>query len=132
MSALLIANEHKEAAKDAEKKRRDLETELATLRARFDASERRKISLEEELTRSRELLTKNKKSSVEMTRLTQELSIVTQQKDAAEASLKAAKIATDAAIKSEQETRRKCDSEMTKQKMRFERQLSVLESRLLD
>ena len=131
-SALLIANEHKESAREAEKKRRDLETEMATLRARFDASERRKASLEEELRRAREMLSKNKNSSVEMTRLSQELSIMTQQKDAAEASLKAARIATDAALKSETEVRRKCDSEITKMKMRYERQLSVLESRLLE
>ena len=131
-SALLIANEHKEAAREAEKKRRDLETELATLTARFDASERRKASLEDELVRARDMLSKNKNSSVEMTRLTQELSLATQQKDAAEASLKAARIATDAALKSEQDTRRKCESDITKLKMRYERQLSVLESRLLE
>ena len=78
------------------------------------------------------MVSKNKNSSVEMTRLSQELSIMTQQKDAAEASLKAARIATDAALKSETEVRRKCDNEMTKMKMRYERQLSVLESRLLE
>ena len=130
--ARLMANDHKERAKESEAKRRDLEMEMASLRARFDASERRKSSLEDELARSRELLTKNKKSSVEITRLTQELSVANQQKDAAEANLKAARVATDAALKSEAEVRKKCDAEMTKMSMRYERQISVLESRLLE
>ena len=92
-SAMLVANEHKDSLKVSEKKRKAVQMELASLSTKYDAAERRKVFLQEELARSRDLLSKNKKSSAEMLRLTEKLSILQEQKDAAEASLKSARIA---------------------------------------
>ena len=131
-SASTLSADHKEATKEQLAVRRELEADLATIRANAETSERRRKTLEEELGRSRQMLSQSKNSGVEMARMTAELSGLRDAKDRFELEARSSRTALAAAKKAEQDARRNADLEMTRIRMRYERQISVLESRLLE
>lgn len=127
-----LAAEHKETLKEQQTTRRELETQLVTARANSEAAERRRKTLEDELGRSRQMLSQSKNSGVEMARMTAELNSLRDIKDRLESEARSARTALAAAQKAEQDAKRNADMEMTRCRMRYERQISVLESRLLE
>lgn len=131
-SSTTLAAEHKETLKEHQSTRRELEAELVTVRATSEAAERRRKALEDELGRSRQMLSQSKNSGVEMARMTAELNSLRDSKDRLESEARSARSALAAAQKAEQDAKRSADMEMTRIRMRYERQISVLESRLLE
>lgn len=127
-----LAAEHKETLKEHQSTRRELEGQLVAVRATSEAAERRRKALEDELGRSRQMLSQSKNSGVEMARMTAELSSLRDSKDRLESEARSARSALAAAQKAEQDAKRNADMEMTRIRMRYERQISVLESRLLE
>ena len=67
-----------------------------------------------------------------MARMTAELNSLRDIKDRLESEARSARTALAAAQKAEQDAKRNADMEMTRCRMRYERQISVLESRLLE
>ena len=124
--------EVKENLKSAEASRREAETEVATLKARLEAAERRRTTLEGEVKRSRQMLSQSKSSSQEIGRISAELAATIQQRDKAETEARAARTECEKAKKAEAAARRKAESDITRIKMRYEMQISNLESRLLE
>ena len=127
-----MSAEHRKSLQDEQRTRRDLEMELAGVRAHREAAERRKKSLEEELDRSRQLLSQSKSSGVEVARMSAELNVLRETKDRMETEARTLRGELAVAKKSEQDARRSLDAQLTKLKMKYERQISVLESRLLE
>lgn len=127
-----MSAEHRKSLQDEQRTRRDLEMELAGVRAHREAAERRKKSLEEELDRSRQLLSQSKSSGVEVARMSAELNVLRETKDRMETEARTLRGELSVAKKSEQDARRSLDAQLTKLKMKYERQISVLESRLLE
>jgi len=127
-----LATEHKATLKEQQTTRRELETQLVTVRANSEAVERRRKTLEDELGRSRQMLSQSKNSGVEMARMTAELNSLRDVKDRLESEARSSRTALAAAQKAEQDAKRNADMELTRIRMRYERQISVLESRLLE
>jgi len=127
-----LTTEHKETLKEYQTTRRELETQLVTVRANSETAERRRKTLEDELGRSRQMLSQSKNSGVEMARMTAELNSLRDIKDRLESETRSSRTALAAAQKAEQDAKRSADMEMTRCRMRYERQISVLESRLLE
>ena len=124
--------EHKRALREEQDARRKIESELASARAHREAAERRRGSLEEELGRSRQMLAQSKNSSVEIARMNAELSVLRDKKDKLESEARTMRTDLAAARKAEQDAKRGADMQLTKLRMQYERQISVLESRLLE
>ena len=131
-SSTSLMTDHKETLREHQDARRDLESKLATQKANNDALERRRKTLEDELSRSRQMLSQSKNSSVEMARMSTELNALRDQKDRLESEARMCRTELEAAKKAEQDARRAANSEITRMRMKYERQISVLESRLLE
>ena len=131
-SSTSLMTDHKETLREHQEARRDLESKLATQKANNDALERRRKTLEDELSRSRQMLSQSKNSSVEMARMSTELNALRDQKDRLESEARMCRTELEAAKKAEQDARRAANSEITRMRMKYERQISVLESRLLE
>jgi hypothetical protein len=67
-----------------------------------------------------------------MARMSTELNALRDAKDRLESEARMCRSALEAAKKAEQEAKRSASSEITRMRMKYERQISVLESRLLD
>lgn len=124
--------DHKDVLKEHQDARRELESKVATHKANNDALERRRKTLEEELARSRQMLSQSKNSGLEMARMSTELNALRDSKDRLESEARMCRSALEAAKKAEQDAKRSASSEITRMRMKYERQISVLESRLLD
>jgi hypothetical protein len=111
--------------------RRTLEMESATAKAQLNANERRRKSLEEDLQRMRERLGKSESTGASMARTQAELSMVREQKEKAQQETRTLSARVTMLERKMKETRRQCEMDKTKISMQYERQISVLESKLL-
>ena len=117
--------------KEADEARRTLEMENATVKAQMQGMERRRQGLEKELLQMRERLGKSESSGAAAVRLQAELGTVRDQKDRAQDQARALASKVEMLERSLKDVRRKCEQEKTKIAMQYERQISVLESKLM-
>jgi chromosome segregation ATPase len=134
-----VAN-HKERELHAEKEkirrqmedtRRSLEMELATTRTNLQATERRRKATEEEMLKIRDKLGKSESSAGIVIRLQAELSTMRERKEQAQNNARTLSARVEMLEKKVKDIRRATDMEKTTISMQYERQISILESKVL-
>ncbi len=110
---------------------RESEMELATLRARLESSDRRKAFVEEELVGMRKKLGNKESVGVEMMRVQTELTHVRERKETMGEENRKLTLDVKDLQKRMKTLQRQCSMEKTKISMNYEKQISILESRLL-
>jgi hypothetical protein len=111
--------------------RRTLEMELTTTKTNLQATERRRKAIEEEMIKIRDKLGKTESSAGVVIRLQAELSNVREQKEQAQNNARTLSARVDMLEKKVKDIRRATDMEKTTISMQYERQISILESKVL-
>ena len=126
-----LMEEKERIRRESDDIRRTLEMEATTAKAQLTAMERRRASIEQEMIKMRERLGKSESSQGTAVRLRAELSMAKEQKDRAQSESRTLSARITMLERKIKETRRQCEMEKTKISMQYERQISVLESKIL-
>lgn len=126
-----LMEEKERIRRESDDIRRNLEMEATTAKAQLTAMERRRASTEQEMIKMRERLGKSQSSQGTAVRLRAELSMAKEQKDRAQSESRTLSARITMLERKIKETRRQCEMEKTKISMQYERQISVLESKIL-
>ncbi len=126
-----LMEEKERIRRESDDIRRNLEMEATTAKAQLTAMERRRASTEQEMMKMRERLGKSESSQGTAVRLRAELSMAKEQKDRAQSESRTLSARITMLERKIKETRRQCEMEKTKISMQYERQISVLESKIL-
>ena len=126
-----LMEEKERIRRESDDIRRTLEMEATTAKAQLTAMERRRASTEQEMIKMRERLGKSESSQGTAVRLRAELSMAKEQKDRAQSESRTLSARITMLERKIKETRRQCEMEKTKISMQYERQISVLESKIL-
>jgi hypothetical protein len=111
--------------------RRNLDMDLASTKAKLQSAERRRQTLEDEMKHVREKLGKSQSTGATAVRLQAEVSMLKEQKEKSQNETRTLSARIQMLERKLKETRRQCEMEKTKISMQYERQISVLESKLL-
>lgn len=117
--------------READDTRRNLDMELASTTAKLQSAERRRKALEDEMKRVREKLGKSQSTGATAVRLQAEVNMLKEQKEKSQNETRTLSARIQMLERKMKETRRQCEMEKTKISMQYERQISVLESKLL-
>ena len=117
--------------READEKIRELEMEAVSLKAKMESTDRRRNRVEEELAEMRTALGNKQNSGLEMMRMQTELTHVRERKEKLEEDYRKQSMELDELKKKLKAVARQCEMEKTKLSMNYEKQISILESRLL-
>ena len=117
--------------READDTRRNLDMDLASTKAKLQSAERRRQALEDEMKRIREKLGKSQSTGATAVRLQAEVNMLKEQKEKSQNETRTLSARIEMLERKLKETRRQCEMEKTKISMQYERQISVLESKLL-
>ena len=117
--------------RESDEKIRELEMQTVSLKAKMESTDRRRNRVEEELTEMRTLLGNKQNSGLEMMRMQTELTHVRERKETLEEVHRKQSMEMDELKKRLKSMTRQCEMEKTKLSMNYEKQISILESRLL-
>lgn len=126
-----LMDDKERSRREADDTRRNLDMELASTTAKLQSAERRRKVLEDEMKRVREKLGKSQSSGATAVRLRAEVNMLKEQKEKSQNETRTLSARIQMLERKMKETRRQCEMEKTKISMQYERQISVLESKLL-
>jgi len=123
--------EKEKLRRQSEDTRRGLEMELTTTKTNLQATERRRKATEEDMQKIRDKLGRSESSAGVVIRLQAEVSTTREQKDQAQNRVRTLSARVERLEKKVKEIRRATDMEKTTISMQYERQISILESKVL-
>lgn len=112
-------------------RRRDLDMRVASAEAQLQAAERRRKAAEDDIVHMRDRLGKSESSGIQAARLQSEVKMVRDQKEKAQEEARRLSARVTMLERKVKDVRRACEAEKTKTSMQYERQISILESKLL-
>ena len=101
------------------------------LTAKLDSTERRREAVEKEMEATRQKLGNNQNTNVELMKITAELKHTRQAKDEAVRAKKESDVEIQTLRKKIKDQKRESSMSLTRLSMQYEKQISILESRLL-
>ena len=126
-----LMDEKERFRREADDTRRSLDMELASAKAQLQSAERRRKSMESEMKTVREKLGKSQSTGATALRLQAEVGMLREQKEKSQTETRTLSARITMLERKLKDTRRQCELEKTKISMQYERQISVLESKLL-
>lgn len=116
---------------ETDEKIKQLEMERVLLTAKLDSTERRREAVEKEMEATRQKLGNNQNTNVELMKITAELKHTRQAKDEAVRAKKESDVEIQTLRKKIKDQKRESSMSLTRLSMQYEKQISILESRLL-